>query len=73
MTDIPESGDSSKVKAEISEILTKKRIKFLKVAGLWPEIEDTEDKPASSDDEIWVNTNRKNIPGDESTSDEEDD
>lgn len=64
-----EEGD--KVKAEITEILTRDRINFLKKQGLWP-VEEQNDERSDNED-IPENTNRISAPCDESDSSDSDD
>lgn len=65
VTDIPE-GD--KVKAEISEILSKKRIQYLKKMGVWPEKDESH---IPQDEEMFENLNRRaHSESDESSSSE---
>ncbi|XP_014288905.2 probable RNA-binding protein EIF1AD [Halyomorpha halys] len=63
-----EEGD--KVKAEITEILTRDRINFLKKQGIWPVKDENEEK--SDNEDIPENTNRISAPC-ESDSSESDD
>ncbi|GIY30806.1 probable RNA-binding protein EIF1AD [Caerostris extrusa] len=75
---IPEGG---KVKGEISEVLFKNHIQYLKNQGVWPKkfsdkySEELESHSEDSDDDLFVNTNRINVNNEaySSTSEESDD
>lgn len=66
---IPE-GD--KVKAEIIRILTNKHIKYFKEENVWPEEFTVEDKSKSSEDNLFVNTNKPEFSDPSDTSSSED-
>ncbi|GIY58687.1 probable RNA-binding protein EIF1AD [Caerostris darwini] len=75
---IPEGG---KVKGEISEVLFKNHVQYLKNQGVWPKkfsdkySEELESHSEDSDDDLFVNTNRINVNNEaySSTSEESDD
>ncbi|CAH1394658.1 unnamed protein product [Nezara viridula] len=65
-----EEGD--KVKAEITDILTRDRIKYLKQRKLWPGKED-DHSDSSCNEDIPENTNRISVACDDSDSSDSDD
>ncbi|CAH2002370.1 unnamed protein product [Acanthoscelides obtectus] len=54
--------EGDKVKAEIVRIVTKEHVKLFKKDQVWPkEFDDEDDEVESSDDDLFVNTNRPNV------------
>lgn len=66
-------AEGDKVKAEIVKIMNKDSIKYYKENHVWPkEFDDSKQKVKSDDDELFENTNRKQVISYDSESDSSD-
>lgn len=53
--------EGDKVKAEIVKIMNKDSIKYYKENNTWPKEFDDSQSEVKNDDDLFVNTNRKNV------------